>query len=341
MTSFEYIWIDADGGLRSKTKVLNVNLNNMKYWFLPFTINNLPLWNYDGSSTGQAEGSDSEVLLKPVYMCPDPFRGNNNKLVLCETLNNDRTPHKTNTRHSLVSFIKNNPNIKPLFGFEQEFFVLENNQPAGYSDSIEKLSEQGNYYCGVGNKNIRIRKFAEDALDHCLRAELKITGMNSEVAPSQWEFQVCARNSVASDQLYLVRYILQRVGELHSFDINIEPKPFQGEWNGSGCHTNFSTNKMRQYGGKEEIINFISNLESKHAEFMNYYGSGNDKRMTGKCETADYNTFTHGFGDRTASIRIPNVVKVENRGYLEDRRPGSNIDPYVVSQLLLQNVGSQ
>ena len=336
MTSFEYIWTDANGGLRSKTKVLNINLDSIKYWFNPFTLSNLPVWNYDGSSTGQAKGNDSEVLLKPVYMCDDPFRGGNNKLVLCETLNKDMTPHETNTRRSFVECLKQK-NLVPMYGFEQEFFVLENGKPAGYEQNISELQEQADYYCGVGYNNIRIREFSEDAMTHCLNAGLHITGMNAEVAPSQWEFQVCAKNSDAADELYLLRYILQRVGENHEFDINFEPKPFEGKWNGSGCHTNFSTKNMRQYRGKQVIMDFISRLEPRHSEFMESYGVDNQKRMTGKCETADYNTFSYGFGDRTSSIRIPNIVNDENRGYLEDRRPGSNIDPYVVSRLLLDN----
>lgn len=334
MNLYEYIWIDGNGNLRSKTKVLFEEKVSTR-----LTLSSLPVWNFDGSSTGQASGDDSEVLLKPVYMCNDPFRSNGN-LVLCETLNKDGTPHSSNTRHSFNELLNSNADLLPMFGFEQEFFVLKTGRVVNLRDgqNLNNLDKQGNYYCGVGAENVCIRQFAEKAMEMLLNAGLNITGMNAEVAPSQWEFQVCAEGIEAADELYMLRYILLRVGELFGYSINIQPKPLSGEWNGSGCHTNFSTLKMRQDGGKDEIMRCINVLSTIHHKHMENYGADNRQRMTGKCETASYDVFSHGYGDRTASIRIPNIVLTEGKGYLEDRRPASNMDPYIVSKLLVESV---
>ena len=329
---FEYIWTDKSGNLRSKTKVLKNN-------FIVSNLSDIPIWNYDGSSTGQASGESSEVLLKPVYMCSDPFRTSSDRLVLCETLNADFTPHITNNRAKLGS-LSDLINIhKPVFGFEQEFFVLPSDSNYEYEEAF-KHRVQGDFYCGVGGNNVNIRSFAEEAMKMCLKAGLNITGMNAEVAPNQWEFQVCSEGLEACDQLYILRYILNIVGEKYNYKIDLEPKPFSNKWNGSGCHTNFSTLAMRTdtNRGYDNIMEFIYKLEYKHTEFMKHYGENNDKRMTGDCETASFDNFSYGVGDRTASIRIPNSVKDNNTGYLEDRRPGSNIDPYVIAYLLIKNL---
>tara|TARA_E500000178_G_C16921453_1_gene707436 strand:- start:59 stop:1048 length:990 start_codon:yes stop_codon:yes gene_type:complete len=328
MFLLEYIWIDVSGNLRSKTKVSHSSLGD------------LPIWNYDGSSTGQASGENSEILLKPVYTCSDPFRTSNDKLVLCETLNTDYTPHVTNHRAKLSKLSKLIEIHKPIFGFEQEFFVLPISSDYNYYENRFKNRVQGDFYCGVGGDNIYIRDFAEEAMKMCLKAGLDITGMNAEVAPNQWEFQVCSNDIEACDQLYILRYILGRVGEKYNYKIDIQPKPFSNKWNGSGCHTNFSTITMRNntIRGIDNIMEFIHKLEYKHDDFMKYYGENNDKRMTGDCETASFDNFSYGYGDRTASIRIPNSVKDSKTGYLEDRRPGSNINPYVVAYKLIKNL---
>ncbi len=329
----EYIWLDAYDKLRSKTRITNIDYQN--------NVKNLPEWNYDGSSTGQASGNNSEVIIKPVKSIKDPFRRNNYKnmdhlLVLCDTWNPDGTPHITNKRVKCLE-VTNKANSDALFGFEQEFFLIKNNNPLCMSINSSTLpSPQGQYYCSVGANNSFGRNIIEAALENCIYAGLDITGMNAEVAPSQWELQLCAKDTDAADQLYLLRYILEKTAEDFNVNIDFEPKPFLGDWNGSGCHTNFSTRKMREEGGYSLILDAIKKLEKKHNEHMCVYGLNNHLRLTGLHETADINNFSYGVADRGASIRIPSETKRLGYGYLEDRRPSSNMNPYEVIRKIIE-----
>ena len=189
----------------------------------------------------------------------------------------------------------------------------------------------------MGGNNAIGRHIVENAYQRCLEAGLDITGMNSEVAPSQWEIQVCAKNVDAGDQLQLLRYILKRTSELFECDISIHPKPYQGDWNGSGCHANFSTADMRGENGYDAILEAVKNLETSHKEHIDLYGVDNDKRLTGLHETASLDTFSWGVANRGASVRIPTDVFKDKKGYLEDRRPSSNVDPYNVIYLMIKN----
>ena len=344
----EYIWLDGNYNLRSKTKIMNIENNHNKDELLSI----LPIWNYDGSSTGQASGNDSEIIIQPKAIYVDPFRENSSKcisyLVLCDTYKKDPLnssvfiPHETNTRVKAVEIFNKYKDDEPMFGIEQEFFladkedipIFKNLVSQNYNDSI--WEPQGNYYCGVGGKNIIGRDFMERCMMYCLIAELNITGMNAEVAPGQWEFQVCAKGIDAADQLYILRYILLRTAEMYGWTINLHPKPVEGDWNGSGCHVNFSTKNMRNDNGIEYINSAIEKLSKKHDEHMIIYGCNNNLRMTGLHETADYHTFSSGVANRGASIRIPNSTFIDKRGYFEDRRPGSNMDPYLVTSKLLE-----
>ena len=324
MVLLEYIWIDGYGNLRSKTKVYNKS--NIK-------IDDLPEWNYDGSSTNQADGNNSEVILKPVSIYDDPFRkSGNNLLVLCETYTKDGKPHISNTRLKANNLFEKNKELMPLFGIEQEFFITKNGKPIW----DEKSKTQGDYYCGLGGDNVIGREMIEKAFDNCLYTGLNLTGLNAEVAPSQWEFQVCAEGIKASDQLYIMRYILLRTAEEYGYSIDFNPKPLKGEWNGSGCHTNFSTKEMREENGYGKIIESIKKLEKNHIKHMNNYGEGNKERMSGLYETSNYDDFSYGVADRTSSIRIPKSTYENKKGYFEDRRPASNMDPYIVTSLIFE-----
>ena len=320
MLCAEYIWIDAYNKLRSKTKVCPDGV--------------IDDWNYDGSSTGQALGFESEVTLKPCALFNDPFRGGNNKLVLCSTHLPDGTPHTTNFRDSADNIFSIWNDSKPWFGLEQEYFIMDpkTDKPLGYQEE----DTQGRFYCSVGTRNAFGRQVAEEHLSLCLQAGVRICGINAEVAPGQWEFQIGICEGIeAGDNLWVARWILERVAEKHGVWINYHPKPLKGEWNGSGCHINFSTREMRAVGGIYKIYEAIEKLKDTHMDHMSTYGSNNDLRMTGKHETASYDQFSHGTGDRTASIRIGKETVRNGHGYFEDRRPGSNVDPYKATSMIV------
>jgi len=320
----EYIWIDGNSGLRSKTRVHKGEA----------FLSEFPVWNYDGSSTGQASGDDSEVFIKPCSLYNDPFRPKGeNYLVMCDTYLPDGTPHPTNTRVNAVNIFNKNLLAKPMFGIEQEFFLNNGDKPVGMKDNSK---EQGDYYCGVGGNNAIGRECIERAFANCLFAGLSLTGLNAEVAPSQWEFQVCDYGVEVCDQLYIMRYIVNRTAEEYGWNMCIHPKPLLGDWNGSGCHTNFSTEAMRNEGGYSEIERCIQNMSKKHVEHMKEYGEDNNMRMSGLHETAKYDEFSHGVANRGCSVRIPRDTEKNQCGYLEDRRPASNMDPYKVTSLIFE-----
>jgi len=329
----EYIWIGGSGAdLRCKTKT--VDLPKVK------SLEDLPVWNYDGSSTGQAPGKDSEVYLKPVAFYPDPFRRGNNILVLCEACLPDGklTPIPTNSRRAADEVMSKAASAKPWFGIEQEYtlFELDGVTPLGWP-KMGYPGPQGPYYCSVGAENAFGRRIVESHYRACLFAGVNISGVNAEVMPGQWEYQVGPCEGISSgDQLWLSRYLMQRVCEEFGVRVSFDPKPIPGDWNGAGCHTNYSTEPMRQEGGYAEIIKAVEKLGKKHAEHISVYGKGNERRLTGAHETAPIHEFSYGVANRGASIRIPRQAKLENKGYFEDRRPASNMDPYVVTSKLVQ-----
>ena len=331
----EYIWIGGDGELRSKARTLEYNdiieLHDC-----------LPEWNYDGSSTKQASGEDSEVIIKPCAIFKCPFRREDNILVMCDIYEPNGNPLKSNTRHWAKQLFDKKLEAKPWYGMEQEFFMFSNTteKPIGFPNQGNP-NPQGQYYCSVGSQNAFSRDLIDMHYEHCLYAGLTISGINAEVAPGQWEYQIGPVEGIsAGDQMYISRYILHRVSEKFNISINIEPKPILGEWNGSGCHTNYSTKFMREGNnnktGMDYIVDAIEKLSFKHAEHMAVYGSGNELRMTGKHETASFDTFSSGVANRGASIRIPNTTNDNKQGYLEDRRPSSNMDPYLVSGMIFK-----
>jgi len=329
----EYIWLDYLNNYRSKTRILNYDGSDG-----PFCIESLPVWNFDGSSTQQADGEDSEVYIKPVYMVRDPFRRSKDSwLVLCDTWLPDGKPHPDNTRVTAMKVFSQQPVIdsETWFGLEQEFFITKMGLPMGMDSSTMTLSKteniQGPYYCGVGTGICHCREFMDEAVKNMVDSGLNITGLNFEVAPGQAEFQIMTEGIDAADELHLARYILIRTAEKKDLTIDLRPKPFKTKLNGSGCHTNYSTKAMRENGGYDIIIAAIKKLEGKHKEHIAVYGVDNDMRLSGKWETADINTFTYGVADRGASVRIPRFTERDKKGYLEDRRPASNMDPYLVT----------
>jgi glutamine synthetase len=339
----EYVWLDGEN-LRSKIKIFNYLSNSI-------SIHNFPEWNFDGSSTGQSITKDSDLFLKPVYYCINPLLENSypNKyyLVLCQVMNSDGSAHTTNNYDKLYQFMRNNKNIDneifdSWFGIEQEYIILDKNGDAydiNNIDSGDKIQYNNNqHYCSVGTGNAMGRQIAETHMNMCINAKIKICGINSEVTASQWEFQIGPLNAFdVSNQLWMARYILIRIAEKYNAVITFHPKPFI-KFNGSGAHTNFSTKKMRENGGITKIYEAIEKLSKKHYEHIEVYGLYNDQRLTGKNETADINTFSYGNCDRGSSIRIPLNVLKDGCGYLEDRRPAANMDPYLVTRRILETV---
>jgi glutamine synthetase len=327
---FEYIWLDGykpEPNLRSKTKVIEFDSYDG-------AVDALPIWAFDGSSTMQAEGRNSDLLLLPCAVYPDPERANA-WLVMCEVLNPDETPHESNTR-SLYSDDKDF-----WFGFEQEYVLVTpgSGRPVGFPEDGYP-APQGKYYCSVGTRNVTCREIVEQHLDVCLEAGLDITGINAEVLIGQWEFQCFAKGAKkAADDLWVARYLLARICEEYGVMLELKPKPVKGDWNGSGMHTNFSNKAMRDIGGKEMFNKIFTLMEKYHDDHISVYGSQNDERLTGLHETQHIGKFSHGVSDRGASIRIPiTTVRNDWKGYLEDRRPASNADPYQIVAKILRTV---
>lgn len=389
----EYVWQDAEGNFRSKTKIMpSVCWDD--------TIKTTPIWNFDGSSTGQSDAKDSEVYLRPYFKCMDPFRTLNNQkysqIVFCDlwipdrdddgdlqfetglmsTMSGQKTtiqeeisswihetdmkarqdefdkvygdlegrrvklkPHPDNKREFARELFESNKlkNSDLWFGFEQEFFFydLETMDILGWKRDGSIVPEnQGKYYCGVGRSNevSKVRSIAEKVMKEtiCIEGHLDCCGWNLEVAPGQCEFQIRGSGLQAADNLTVFRYVLQRIAEQEGYGVTFHPKPKDGDWNGSGLHTNYSTILMRRPGGYKYIMEAVNLLEKKHLEHMNVYGEYNKMRMTGFHETSSWDKFTSGVADRTASVRIPRCSFVEGCGYLEDRRPGANANPYDV-----------
>jgi glutamine synthetase len=328
----EYIWLDGyqpTQSLRSKTKIEKDFSGKLE---------DCPMWSFDGSSTEQAPGGSSDCLLKPVYIIPDPQR-KNGYLVMCEVLSADGTPHATNGR----AHIDDGDNDF-WFGFEQEYFLWDpsTSKPLGFpSNGFPR--PQGPYYCSVGAYNAFGREIVEEHLDVCLEAGLNVEGINAEVAAGQWEFQIFAKGAQeAGDQIWLARYLLERIGEKYGVAVNWHCKPLGAlDWNGSGMHANFSNSLLRNAGSKEIFDKVCEAFRPVVKEHIEVYGADNHLRLTGKHETASINDFSYGISDRGASIRIPvQVPKWGWKGYLEDRRPNSAADPYKVAARIIKTVKS-
>nr|CAD7395189.1 unnamed protein product [Timema cristinae] len=308
-----YIWIDGTGeNVRAKDRTLD---------FLPKSIKDYPIWNYDGSSTYQAEGTNSDTFLYPVAVYKDPFRpGGSNVLVLCEAYKHTKEPTgdeicSSNNRKACQEAADRAVDSRPWFGIEQEYCLLDmDGRPWGWPQNGFP-GPQGPYYCGVGAQNVFAREL--------------------------WEFQVGPGEGMkCADDLWVARYILQRIAEEYGVVVTFDPKPMPGNWNGSGAHCNFSTKAMREDNGIIEIEKAIDKLSKQHLRHIQAYdpkgGKDNMRRLTGHHETSSIHDFSAGVANRAASIRIPRGVAEDKKGYLEDRRPSSNCDPYSVCNALIR-----
>ncbi len=327
----EYLWLDGREPipeLRGKTTI-------KEYDSTP-TLAELPLWGFDGSSTMQAEGHSSDCVLKPVALYPDAAR-TNAFLVMCEVLMPDKTPHPTNKRATAPD------DADFWFGFEQEYFLYKDGKPLGFpKDGFP--GPQGPYYCGAGYKYMGsiARQIVEEHLDLCLAAGINHEGINAEVAKGQWEFQIFGKGShKAADDMWVARYLMMRLCEKYEVDVIWHCKPIRGDWNGSGMHTNFSFGHLRDVGGKEYFEKLMAAFKDSREDHIAVYGPDNHLRLTGLHETAPITEFRYGLSDRGASIRMPvNFIRDGYKGYLEDRRPNSEADPYQIVAQVVKTVNS-
>jgi glutamine synthetase len=326
-----YIWMDGQkptAKLRSKSKILDAGQEP-------------PIWGFDGSSTEQALGTHSDCVLVPVFSCVDSVLEEDETLgdsllVLCEVFLPDGSAHPSNTRALLREAVEKYGSKKPLFGIEQEYTFMDGNLPYSWPAKGEP-APQGGYYCGVGADEALGRNVVEDHLHSCLKSGLCIAGTNAEVMPGQWEFQVGPLSPLeVSDHLWMARWLLYRVSEKYGISATLHQKPMRGDWNGAGCHTNYSTAEMRADGGYDAIIAACEAIGHNIEQHIENYGDGLEERLTGRHETCKVTEFKYGVSNRAASIRIPWQVDKDKKGYLEDRRPNANMDPYRVTRVILE-----
>ena len=340
----EYVWMDGASPtqkLRSKTRMVYIPSSD------EVRIEHFPQWGFDGSSTYQAERNDSDLILQPVHFIGDPIRGMKHFILMCEVLNPDGSPHATNTRAQLRRVLDAGvAKEQPWFGVEQEYTLFKGRTPMGWPAGGYP-APQGPFYCGVGADEVFGRELVDKHAKLAVKANLMIFGVNAEVMPGQWEFQIGYRNIegdnpdplTVADHAWLARWLLYRLGEDFGITVTLDPKPIQGDWNGAGQHTNFSIQSMRDSKtGNQVIEKVIPLLAKKHKEHIAVYGHRLSERLTGLHETSRIDEFRYGVADRGASIRIPLHVSKKGCGYLEDRRPGANADPYQVFTRILKTI---
>jgi glutamine synthetase len=338
-TVLEYIWLGVlSPDMKSKTMILDKKITR---------LDELPLWAYDASSTTRGPTVGGEVLLKPVFWCLDPFRMKsipNSYLVLCEAVEMDgKTPGVSNFRNVTAKIMSEAQEQKPWLGFEQEYILMDHagtsgQWPLGFpKNGYAKPQSAAGYYCSVGASTAIARAISECHMNACLAAGIQISGVNAEVFPGQWEYQLAPIEGIqACDELWMSRYILRRVCEDFDLDVTFDPKPVTiGDWNGSGCHANFSTEDTRNENGYEKIIEYMERLSLKQSEFVKICGEKNEARLSGKNETSSTEKFSYGIANRGVSVRIPVTTVRDRQGYFEDRRPGGNVDPYLIGGMLV------
>jgi len=336
----DYIWLGGNNEIRTKKRTLTLPLS-VSFSLAKPELSQIPDWNYDGSSTGQAPSDgDTEVTLRPVYVKSykpdgDPIT---RVIAVCATYYSDGHPLPNNHYEFAKEVFANQSETEPWFGLEQEYFIMSSltNKPLGYVDHVN--TPQGQFYCAVGANNVYGREIANRHYRECLKYNLQISGLNQEVAVGQWEFQIGPVTGLeAGHQMIMARYLLELEAERDGCYISYEPKPVPA-WNGSGCHTNFSTKQMREPGGLAVIQAAMDKLAERHMEHIAVYGSGNEHRLTGKHETSSLTEFSWGYGTRNTSVRVGIETRQLGCGYFEDRRPAANMDPYLVTGMLFKTV---
>jgi glutamine synthetase len=326
----DYVWLDGyepTANIRTKAQVVPTDSPDVQ-------LADVPVWGFDGSSTRQAEGHDSDCVLQPVRLYEHPLH-DHAYIVLCEVMNEDGTSHPSNTRARLPDDTE-----EFWFGFEQEYVLMTtDSRPIGFP--VGGYPEpQGPYYCAVGTHNIAGRNIIEEHWQVCRAAGVGVTGINAEVMLGQWEFQCFGKGAKrACDDMVIARFLLSLIAEKYEVVVNLDPRPIRGDWNGSGMHSNFSFDYLRDVGGQAYIEALCQGFEPFHQDHLAVYGAGNERRLTGEHETASIENFSWGPSDRGASIRIPIYTRSHDwKGYLEDRRPASDADPYLIAARIIETV---
>jgi glutamine synthetase len=328
----DYIFLDGDGKFRTKNRVVT----------MAGSVFSLSDFSVDGSSTGQAsETGNTEVILRPVYHTSNPLRSIESYLVLCETydaITNEPLP--SNTRAEAYKYFADEEveSVDIWFGPEQEYYLYKTTQPQILRQETYVDENPGTHYCGLQVDNIQ-QQIVDKHFEVCMAAGLRFYGTNAEVSPGQWEFQLGPCEGIrAADELMVARFLLEKIAAQYEYRVCFDPKPYKSR-HGSGCHINFSTNLTRSHaGGADEILNLMPKFESTHEAHIAVYGKGNEERLTGKCETASIDRFSYGIGTRNTSMRISNQVMKDGYGYVEDRRPAANVDPYLAMMRIARTI---
>lgn len=338
-----YLWLDHDGEIRNKLKIASdfKALKNNQ-----FKVNE---WNFDGSSTNQSTTEDSDLTIKPcrVYVPFDPQHPQNFKhedftreiIVLCTVHDSNGNPVLSEKRPQLESLNEKYKSNEWWFGIEQEYTLFKGGKPLGWP-SNDSPEAQGAYYCGVGQGIIDGQDISNEHVDECIIYDISIYGTNAEVMLGQWEYQIGTDDALkVSDDIIVSRYLLHRIAQKHQVKVSLHPKPMLGDWNGAGAHTNFSTKQMRNENtGKAAIDDALKQLEKTHSDCIPLYGDEIDRRLLGTHETSSIDHFSYGEKNRECSVRIPISVAKDGYGYLEDRRPCANINPYIVCSCIMSSV---
>lgn len=338
-TCVEYFWVTAKNDAVSKTKIVDFPTK-------PTVPSDFPAFYADASSVFGVPFADlglydpatnADCKLHPVRMAPFPFRSGypgGSYLVLCEVLNHqDDTPHPTNTRAALRAVMKEVAAQEPWIGIEQEYrlWAVEKGD-AG--DTLNELTT------GQG------QRFVDEHMLACVQAGIPFVGSNREALTDCWEFQVGGPGVdplMAADQLWMARWLLYRVAETSGLAVDLDPAPAVGFWNGLSTHTNFSTKAMRTpKGGYAHIIAACEALKGAVDKHLAVYGEPEFSRRVAEHRPVSvpcrFTEFSYGVADRLASVRIPGHVAVRGHGYIEDRRPCVDADPYEVAKALLETI---
>lgn len=278
----------------------------------------------------------------------DPFEGAPHKLVLCSTLDHKGCPAEANHRSECLKAMELARSERPWFTFEQEYYIIDpsTNKPLGWPEHGNPPA-MGPNYCGVGGGKENGREIVRAHYRACRYAGVKLSGFNGEWSWGQWEYQCGISEGIkAADDLWISRYILERIAAEFGYGISFEPKPLIPTVNGCGLHCNFSTESSRNSlgPGKAGLITiheYIRKLEINHMKHIRVYdanrGEDNKSRLSGNfMDTIRYDRFDSGVARRNVSIRIRKTTNDDGYGYFEDRRPASNADPYLVCEAMVR-----